>query len=364
MESERGTADPEAGGSTPPKHTNKEEIMLNELEIQIGISDKELAASKAEFELELEGELTAPYTERYLGQLYAAIGEVGSPTEFVNKGEALHYQIAHDVYGPLIFGSAQFVAEYLTKEGVEGSVYYALRDAAPLMRAAEYVMPSYGLTPAGIYINRPLCGIGDEINPEVVPNGNMMAMIQKYLSQNGALDQEKIAWVDAGCWGTVPLVLKMHHFQDKKYYPVFFYSHNPEVPDYLHWVSQGMGVSEEKLNCMNDSLECLFPSPVRRPLLLVEQYGVVMPKLKPSSVLSQKWGMASLLGVTQYAHEKSRQGISFSEQQKALETFLTKIDQSKQGIWSGTLWQSTPIWSLGVEFLARYPKDIFGGNLC
>ncbi|OGM23826.1 hypothetical protein A2865_01020 [Candidatus Woesebacteria bacterium RIFCSPHIGHO2_01_FULL_39_17] len=334
--------------------------MTQESEIYIGISEKELAASKAEFELELEGELTAPYTEMYLGQLYAAIGEVNSPAEFIRKGEELHHKIAHDVYGPLILGCAQFMGQYLSSAGIEGNVYYALRDAKPLMTAAVHVMPSFGLNPVGIYINRPLCGIGDEINPEVVPNGDMTAMTKKYLGQNGALGQEKVGWVDAGCWGTVPLVLKMHHFQAKDYYPVFFYSHNPEVPDYLHQLSGGTGVSEEALNCMNDSLECLFPSPVRRPLLLVEQCGQVVPKLKPSSVLSQKWGEAALGGIAQYAQEKSGQGITFTEQQDALETFLAKIEQSKQGIWSGTLWQSTPIWSQGEDFLAKYPKGLFG----
>ena len=334
--------------------------MLQELELQIGVSEKELAAAKAEFELELEGELTAPYTERYLKQLYTAIGRVDSPSEFVEKGEALHFQVAHDTYGPLILGCAQFMGEHLSKAGIKGNVYYALRDATPLMKAAEYVMPSYGLTPTEIYINRPLCGIGDEINSEVVPNGDMTLMIQKYLSQNGALDQEKVGWVDAGCWGTVPLVLKMHHFQDKDYCPVFFYSHNLEIPDYLHWLSEGTGASEEALNCMNDSLECLFPSPVRRPLLLIEQDGVIMPKLKLSSMLSQKWGKTALMGIEQYATEKAEEGISYDEQQAALEMFISKIEQSKQDTWSGALWQSTPIWSQGEDFLAKYPKGLFG----
>lgn len=337
--------------------------MLQKLELQLGVSEKELAAAKAEFELELEGELTASYAERYLKQLCAAICVVGSPSEFVKKGEALHFQVAHDTYGPLLLGCAQFMAKHFSQVGIKGGIYYALRDAAPLMKAAEYVMPKHDLAPIGVYINRPLCGVGDEINPEVVPNGDMTLMIQKYLTQNGVFASDKVGWVDAGCWGTVPLVLKIHHFTDKEYYPIFFYSHNPKIPDYLHWLAAGTSASEEALNCMNDSLECLFPSPVRRPLSLVEQQGLVVPKLKPSSMLSQKWGLAALAGVEQYAQEKFEQGVSVSEQQEALQKFLDKVEQSKQDIWSGILWQSTPIWSQGEDFLSRYPSGLFGGTL-
>lgn len=332
-------------------------VKTNDIEM---LSEKGLAAAKAEFELELEGELTSSYTERYLGQLYTAIGNAKTPSEFISSGEQLHFQIAHDVYGPLVLGCVQFMADYFVEAGIQGNIYFALRDAAPLMKVSEHVMIQKGLNAVGIFINRPLCGIGDEINPEGVPNGDMSAIIQKYLKQAGALDQEKVGWVDAGCWGTVPLVLKTHHFASQEYYPVFFYSHNPKIPDYLHWLASGTGVSEEALNCMNDSLECLFPSPVRRPLLLVEQNGNVEPKLKESSVLSQKWGKAALAGVEQYAKEKSASGVSHGEQQLSLGVFIEKTEQSKQGIWSGTLWQSTPIWSQGTDFLSKYPKGLYG----
>lgn len=336
--------------------------MWSKTELQLEITEHELAAAKAELELELEGELTAAFATRYLQQLFSAIGKVGSLSEFVKEGETLHFKVAHDVYGPLIFGCGQFMSEYFSSVGINGNVYYALRDAAPLLKAAKLVMPKYDLIPVGIYINRPLCGIGDEINPEVVPNGDMTLMIQKYLAQNGVFANGKVGWADAGCWGTVPLVLKVHHLADREYYPIFFYSHNPKIPDYLHWLSKGTEVGEEVLNSMNDSLECLFPSPVRRPLLLTEEHGLVTPKLKASSLLSQKWGLAALAGIEQYAKEKSATGVSFSEQQEALKNFLQSIEQSKQDIWSGVLWQSTPLWSQGEDFLAKFPSGLFGGN--
>lgn len=327
------------------------------------IAEKELIAAKAEFSLELEGELTEPYAKKYLGQLYAAIGQTASAGEFVKKGEDLHFQVAHDVYAPLIKGCTQFMAEYFSKKGIEGKVYFALRDAAPLLLAAESVMPAYDLKPVGVHINRPLCGIGDEISPEVVPNGDMAAMIYKYLRQEGAFDNGSVGWVDTGCWGTVPLVLKTHYFQKQDYYPVFLYSHNPKIPDYLHWLVSEAGVTgtdEEALNTINDSAECIFPSPVRRPLVLTEADSLVVPKIKSSSLLSQKWGMAALNGVSGYLAETHGEVISLSDQEKALVTFLLKIDQSKNDTWSGTLWQSTPMWSQGSEFLQKYPKYLFG----
>ena len=320
---------------------------------------EELGVAMAEFELELEGELTAAYTTKYLSQLYAAIGENTSSAEFVGKGELLHFQVAHDVYGPLILGCTQFMAEYFSQVGIQGNIYYALRDATPLLKASAIVMPKYGFNPIGVYINRPLCGIGDEINPEVVPNGDMTSMIKKYLDQKGALSQSKVAWVDSGCWGTVPLVLKTHHFSNQRYYPVFYYSHNPKIPDYLHWLADGTKATEEELNCMNDSLECMFPSPIRRPLLLVENGSHVDPKLKPASALSQKWGLAALEGIEAYI-KGNLNGISYQEQEEALGVFLDKIKLAKNGEWSGVLWNSTPIWSQGAGFLSKYPNNLFG----
>lgn len=303
-------------------------------------------------------ELTPELAKVYVDSLIAKLGGSNQSLEsLVEKGNQLHYKIGKELYGPLLVGFSQWVEKKIGEIGHSGPVFLVLRDAAPLKVAADVMWNGKDIYPVGIYANRPLLGIKDEISPEWSDvNGNLL----EYLKSLGLTDAKKAIWIDSGAWGTVPKVLKENMLQNSKFYPLFWYSHNPHIPGFLNELISMSGVDLKFGEILNDSLECVFPQPFKRPLDIFENKLSWQIELKPSGLLSLKWGQSALAGVQQCAQEKFIGGTqSAGENLENLHKLIKLSQYSKENnVWTGVLPINTPTWSKGEEFLASWKPNL------
>jgi len=306
------------------------------------------------FAKELTPELAKVYVDSLIEKLG---GENQSLESLIDKGVELHFKVGKDLYGPLLVGFSQWVAKKIGEIGHTGPVFFVLRDAAPLKAAADVMWNGRDTYPVAVYANRPLLGIEDEISPEWSNvNGNLVA----YLKSLGLADSKKIVWVDSGAWGTVPKVLKEHMLQHSEFHPLFWYSHNPYIPGFLNELISVSGIDPKFGEILNDSLECVFPQPFKRPLDISKwKYGWQVG-FKPSGLLSYKWGQAALSGVHFCAEEKFLSGGIGVEEGIVNLHQLVKLSQfaKENNVWTGILPTNTPTWSKGEEFLANWNPNL------
>jgi hypothetical protein len=309
------------------------------------------------FEATLSRELTPQFAEKYLDSLTMKLGGINqSLSEITQKGEALHFSIGHDIYGGLI--SSMISDIYINEQDLRyrGPIFFALRDAAPFLAAAKVIMGG-NVYPMGIYLNRPLLGIEDEIAPEISQSDGIL---KEYLSNNHILENGKIILVDTGAWGTVVRALKTTYLQKTSFIPIFWFSHNPYIPGFIDDNLKYYGFEQKYGEILNDSLECVFPQLYKRPTsgnLFPGKSGVDL-KLESSDLLSQAWGRAALGGVTARAKEYQKSDSGFSilaELQKLIG--LSELSKTT-GEWTGVLPDHTPTWSKGTEFIANWPKNL------
>ncbi|HKC04542.1 MAG TPA: hypothetical protein VKC54_01600 [Patescibacteria group bacterium] len=303
-------------------------------------------------------ELTPELAKVYVDSLIAKLGGSNQSLEsLTKKGSELHFKIGKELYGPLLVGFSQWVAKKIDEIGHSGPIFFALRDGAPLKTAADTMWNGKSIYPVGIYANRPLMGIKDEISPEWSDvNGNLV----EYLKSLGLVDTKKAIWIDSGAWGTVPKVLKKNMLQHSEFYPLFWYSHNPYIPGFLNELISANGIDAKFGEILNDSLECVFPQPYKRPLDIFQDKLGWQIGLEPSGLLSLKWGQAALAGVQQCAQEKFISGgVSVEEESEALHALvhLSKYAE-KNNIWTGVLPTNTPTWSEGEKFLTNWPINL------
>jgi len=303
-------------------------------------------------------ELTPELSKEYLISLVEKLdGDHQSWISFVSKGEALHQSIGENIYGPLIVGYCNWIQKNCEQLNyANGNVFFALRDAAPLLAAASILWKENGLNPVGIYANRPILGIEDEFTPDEKSESYQMGL--QYLEKHGVKKNGTILWVDSGAWGTVVKVMKQTLLQEAKFYPFFWYSHNPNIPGYLNELMKEADVSEKTLEKINDSLECMFPQPLLRPTKIESVENGPEIILQPSTILAVTWGNAAIKGVTTAAQNLN--GIVTHEQEIAHLQLLAKLSHhaQKTGEWTGVLPINTPTWSKGNEFLAEWPKNL------
>ncbi len=296
------------------------------------------------FEQQLARELTPELAGVYVQGLLKTV-------ENVEKGVDWHFNLGEKLYGPLIVGYVEWLEKKVNEVGHQGNVYFALRDAAPLMTAAEIMWQGKTLKSVGVYVNRPLLGVDDEIAPEKAKvNGDMKAYLQG-LEITGA---EKVIWSDTGAWGTVVKMMKQTGLVPGNLYPLFWYSHNPHIPGYLNELLVKEGLPEKFGEVINDSLECVFPQQWLRPLELASVQGDWQPKLLPADGLSRLWGQAALTGVAEAA-KHSREVVS---EDKAINHLYKLHQEAKMGFCTGVLAENTPTWSNGEQFLAEWSEDL------
>jgi hypothetical protein len=303
-------------------------------------------------------ELTPELAKIYVDSLVEKLGgENQSLESLINRGIELHFKVGKELYGPLLVGFSQWVAEKISETRHSGPVFFVLRDAAPLKTASDVMWNGKDIFPVGVYANRPLFGIEDEISPEWSNvNGNLV----EYLKSLGLADSKKVVWVDSGAWGTVPKVLKENMLQHSKFYPLFWYSHNPGIPGYLNGLISISGDDPKFGEILNDSLECVFPQPYKRPLDIFQIKNGWQIDLKSSGLLSMKWGQAALLGVQQCAQEKFVSGGVDAKEELSIFGNLVKLSQfaKENNVWTGVLPTNTPTWSKGNEFLAAWDLNL------
>ncbi len=231
---------------------------------------KEIEAEIKDYQAVLSRELTPDLAVVYVNSLLNLLTSDSFGQEIVKAGQEWHYKIGKELYGPLINGYCKWLESKCLELGHTGGVYFALRDAAPLMESAKILWQKSDIHPIGVYANRPLLGVEDEISPEISHvDGNM----QKYLKDLGLTDKKVIVWADTGAWGTVIKVLKQGVLSNHKLYPFFWYSHNPNIPGYLNELLEKVGTDIGIGEVLNDSLECVFPQQHLRPVELVQANG-------------------------------------------------------------------------------------------
>jgi hypothetical protein len=205
-----------------------------------------------------------------------------------------------------------------------------------------------------IWINRTILGIADELSGD--HQKEVDALLMDYLSQN-ALDVP-FAFVDSGCWGTV--VVELHRkLQEKikntdhklRFYPVFFYSHNPYIPGFLN----ELGISTEEAEILNDSLECCFINTIHRPKQFSRENGKVQPHMEQTqNKLITVCATSALSGVTEGIKE-----IPLIEANQAVEQLITLSHKAKKSnMFTGILPNHSPTWSRGKKFIESWPEDL------
>lgn len=323
-------------------------------ESEIGTYDISHEVSK--LEAVFAKELTVDLAHAYIMSLVEKIGGTNqSPAEFIEKGTTLHYEIGKEIYGPLIAGYCQWLTHECQKLAYSGDVFFALRDAAPLEEAASVSWVDSTLHHVGIYANRPLLGVDDEIAPEISQaNGNMV----NYFENKGLGSADKIIWADTGAWGTVIKVIKTSFLKDKEFYPFFWFSHNPYIPGYINTLLEEVGMENKFGELLNDSMECMFPQQYLRPLQLQPDSSDVV--LHKSNFLAVLWGSAALEGVHACVME-NYSGISHDRELLELGMLHSRYEHAhKTGEWTGVLPTNTPTWSKGAEFLAQFDPRLIG----
>lgn len=326
-----------------------ENMQNNELEVHPNVLDIQTEVSK--LEAVFAKELTVDLSHTYITSLVNKLGGISqNPAEFMEKGKVLHSVVGKEIYGPLIAGYCQWVTQECQKLGYHGDVFFALRDAAPLEEAAFVSWSQKGLNPVGIYANRPMLGVDDEISPETSQaNGDVLA----YFEKKGVHATDKVIWADTGAWGTVIKVLKTTLLKDKELYPFFWYSHNPYIPGYINKLLDETGLDNKFGETLNDSLECMFPQKYLRPLQITQDSNDVV--LIPSNYLAILWGQAALDGVKAGVSDW-QDGLSLNEQVHELLNLHALSQEAKQtGHWTGVLPTNTPTWSHGQTYLAQWP---------
>lgn len=316
---------------------------------------KEINLEIGEYQAVLSKELTPELATLYVGSLLNILPTEAFGQELVKAGQEWHYKVGKELYGPLINGYCKWLENKCKELGHTGGVYFALRDAAPLMESAKVLWQQSDIYPVGIYANRPLLGVEDEISPEI---SNVDGNMQKYLKSKDLTSNETVVWSDTGAWGTTIKVLKQGVLNNHKMYPFFWYSHNPNIPGYLNELLEEIGAEASVGEVLNDSLECVFPQQHLRPIELIQTGKEWDVKLEKSGELSATWGQAALLGVKDSAIDLMIGKEPFQEIQALKKLIEAHQKAKKGGVVTGVLPNNTPTWSKGDEFLSSWPAGL------
>lgn len=309
------------------------------------------------FEWVLAKKLSAPIAHSYMQTLIIELGGANQPYEtLLATGNMLHEWVGSDVYGPLIAGYCQWVFHQCANLDHSGLVHMALRDGAPMLAAAQVLWKKTSIIPHGIYVNRPILGIEDEISNDAISSD---PHVLDYLSQHGIHPNGKLVLCDSGAWGTVVKEMKTKLLPSTQFYPLFWYSHNPHIPGYLNGLLQEMGESDSIGETINDSLECVFPQCWERPIETFEQpSGQIDVVLHANTPLAIAWGESALNGVAKVA-QHYKHGISHEKEIETLHNIIFASLHAKQwSVWTGVLPDHTPTWSHGTQFLSQWPADL------
>ncbi|OGG10013.1 hypothetical protein A2154_05180 [Candidatus Gottesmanbacteria bacterium RBG_16_43_7] len=306
------------------------------------------------FKSVLTKELTSDLAQLYTDSLISYLGGLDQPIdEFIQNGSIVHKYIGENLYGPLICGYVIWLEQKIAYIYDQGPVYFALRDGAPFYTAAQVLWKNKNLQPAGVYINRPILGIEDEIAQE---KGRVDNRVYQYLAAYGIHKDTKIILSDSGAWGTVVKEIKTNLLPNTSLYPLFWYSHNPYIDGYTNELLEKYGLDPAYGEILNDSLECLFPQTVERPISFMIQNGTIDVALTPSCRLSVVWGKSALSGVSQAASNFDTTEI---ELESALRKLIFLSEKAKQAkIWTGVLPTHSPTWSKGDEFIQLWPASL------
>lgn len=310
----------------------------------------------SQFTETISKELSEDLAISYVNSLEAKLGGLNqSPESFIENGKALHHYIGETVYGLLISAYVQWLENACHDLNYAGNVYFALRDAAPFYNAAKIKWDGSDLNPVGIYLNRPILGIDDEISGD---KGHIQNTVWSYLNNNGIHEDGSIILADTGAWGTVVKAIKEHILPQTKLFPFFWYSHNPNIAGYINTLLKIGDLPEDSGEIINDSMECVFPQLWKRPGKLVDLPEGPEVQLEKSDFLSFTWGNAALEGVKAAAIYYGS-GISLSQQLNQIHKLVSLSGEAKKtGLWTGVLPDHTPTWSKGGEFLGNWPRGL------
>lgn len=220
-----------------------------------------------------------------------------------------------------------------------GPPVLVMRDAKPLTVAP--LSSSW----ARVWLNRKSCGIQDQISGDF--EEVLDPLVCDYLKQHRL--HEYFTFVDSGCWGTI---VKELHSLGLKFKPLFFFSHNPNIPGFLN----ELGVEEKCGEVLNDSFECCFPNMVIRPSSFTKDAtGRIVPSLKNTDELSVILGRMAMEGVRIGTLSLNGDCPPVAD---AVQSIIMLSEKARKGEFTGILPENSPTWPEGQKFLSEWPEKL------
>lgn len=146
----------------------------------------------------------------------------------------------------------------------------------------------------------------------------------------------------------------MHEKVGLNFQPLFFYSHNPNIPGYLNT----LGIEDKFGEILNDSMECCFINTEQRASkFITENDGSIKPVIQYLDSLSVILGNTLLYGIKKTAEDYEKNKNTPSEEE-SIEQLVKAIQLAKKGLFSGVLGENSPTWSEGKKFLEKWPKHL------
>ncbi|MEM0106861.1 MAG: hypothetical protein QXS03_01370 [Candidatus Micrarchaeaceae archaeon] len=272
----------------------------------------------------------------------------------LNKGRELFYDIGKNLYGPL---AVAFAESLLKNADSDTLLMFPQRDANIFYIAALAIKSgkpgSYAIPLANIMnpvINRSIYGVEDEVEGK---KAGMQNLFLSYLHSLGFGTGKKIVIADAGAWGTMIDALKKL-MPEERIMANFFYSHMPEKIEGFANKHAG-NINDSYLETINDFIEA-FPKPYKRPELLVEHNGKIIPDysgLQIDSKFISAWSNAAMHGIIAATQDfLNGHTIDIS---KELEKLCLLSDKARAGIFTGMLPSHTETWKHGEEWKKNWP---------
>ena len=247
------------------------------------------------------------------------------------------YEKTADLWTPII---VEF-AKWCDKQSKEHNLplKFAMRDAEPFAIAYNMlknngVLNEEEMQNSLIWINRKVCSIKTEDLKFKEKNYfSNKFLLDEYIKQEGL--NKQFFFVDAGCWGTIIKHLHSNEKIDFKGIPLFFFSHNKNIPSFL----QSIGISEEKGEIFNDSIESFFPKQYKSVEKFVKNENIVKPELFKETIMQsfyEAFRNKLISNISQYILNKKEFNID------DLNIALNKAQDKEQKEFIGILPTSTP----------------------
>lgn len=295
----------------------------------------------------------------FVNGLYKKLA-ANNESEILSKGSEVFYNLAKNVYGPILCHFVNCALESYNKSKKEGKILFLARDSIPLYHIAKTLISDSPIEKNLdiLYLTRKLTGEADEIAG--FKSRDINGEMKEYLSEINADD----LLVDMGLYGTLYNKSCNEKWWKNNPHILFLYSKNPNILGFLNMIySKISGNINNSINIQNfneignkivDGCECVNPQLFWSPGKFIINSGRFVPKLeKIEDRFIEQWHYASIDGYKDAAKD-------FIKEKENIIILLLKIqefsEQAKGGNWTGVLPHITSEWSLKDRFLSNSPE--------